>query len=127
VTDPEQGKPAAAMGVAAVDGWRAPVLEVLAKLRGGGPQDHEPDRIRTDLKRGLVELEFDSGPTPVVAWAAAMGFPRPINKGNAQLRQTIVMAEGQIAGWRVEIRHVHTAPATLAAAGAAAAALMAAS
>jgi hypothetical protein len=114
VTVPEQGRPATPAGVAAVAVRRGHVLDVLAALRDRGPAQHDPDRIRTDAGHGLVELEFDAGPEPVLAWAGALRFPNPVNHADPHLMQTIVLAEGQVLGWRVEIRHVHTVPSTVA-------------
>lgn len=95
---------------------RGTILEVLSWLHGRAPAGNDPDAIlfeASDLAGGPVVLvRFDHGPAGVLAWAKALGFPRPTNSADLNLRQVIVQSRGCALGWQVEIRHVHTDPST---------------
>lgn len=110
MTDSVQGKPEPAAEVAGVQQPRSHVFDVLAALCVNGTAEYEPDRIRVCRRQGLLDVDFGQGPTPVVAWAVALKFARPGSMVDPQLRQTIVETTGELLGWKVTVRHVHTAP-----------------
>lgn len=89
------------------------LFDLLSSLRSVHPQPPEPQRITARQQDRFLEMLFDD-PAHVIAWAAALNWARPVNRDNPDLRQTMVESVGSAYGWRIEFRHVYTAPSVAA-------------
>jgi hypothetical protein len=103
---PESDRP---RGVAVPPRRRGHLMDVLRALAERGPAQYEPDRISADAEVSTVEIRFVAEATGVVMWAKALGFGTPKNHVDNHLHQVLVEAWGDVLGWTVELRHVHTA------------------
>lgn len=98
------------------------LVEVMSWIEDQQPPkvEYPPSRMvctyQDQAGRSVVEIQMRSM-LAVGAWAAALGFGPASTTRSETLKQTVVEATGEVFGWCVELRHVHTDPAPLARTG----------
>jgi hypothetical protein len=119
VTDSEQEQPVVpAKGTARPRPYRGSMIGVLSmlfdKVDDSVATGYEPDVIRAEVEGGArILVEFTREAIGVIRWAQALDFGEPVNWHDPNLQQVGVQADGQLDGWQVQIRHIHTAGLTI--------------